>query len=204
MEDVTGTTRRHGTLLEEAILQAVRAEVAEHGYAATTYEAVATRARTSKPVLYRRWATKARMVLAAMTAVQASDYTTPDTGSLRGDLAALLQSMRTGFEQNGRSTLLSLIADLRQQDAAALRTLMFARGVEMVRPALIRAQERDELGPGRLPERVLLLPFDLARHELLIAGSLPDDALLAILDDVVLPLFVVRSREVTLPAEGSR
>jgi AcrR family transcriptional regulator len=189
-------------LLEEAILHAVRAEVAEHGYAATTYEAVATRARTSKPVLYRRWPTKAEMVLAAATAVQASDLTTPDTGSLRGDLAALLQSMRTVFERTGRTTMLSLMAELGQQDAAALRTLMFARGVEIVRPALIRAQERDELGTSWLPERVLSLPFDLARHELAIVGSLPDDVLLAIVDDVVLPLFVVRSREVTPPAEG--
>ena len=39
-----------------AIRDATYAELKEHGYSGVTFEGVARRAKTSKPVLYRRWA----------------------------------------------------------------------------------------------------------------------------------------------------
>ncbi|MGK2867874.1 MAG: helix-turn-helix domain-containing protein, partial [Mycobacterium sp.] len=47
--------RRRGDELETAIRAAVMTLLTEHGPAAVTMEAVAATARTSKPVLYRRW-----------------------------------------------------------------------------------------------------------------------------------------------------
>ncbi|MGV0599856.1 helix-turn-helix domain-containing protein, partial [Mycolicibacterium pulveris] len=47
--------RRRGEELDGAIRTAVLRLLAEHGPAGVTMEAVAAAARTSKPVLYRRW-----------------------------------------------------------------------------------------------------------------------------------------------------
>ena len=61
-----------------------------------TYEAVAARAETSKPVLYRRWPTKVDLVLAALQHGGLFDRrTVPDTGTLRGDILATLRTSTT-------------------------------------------------------------------------------------------------------------
>ena len=78
------TTRRRGSALEAAIFAAVWAELADNGYMGLTIAGVAVRAGTSKPVLYRRWPNRARLVYAAL-ANSHRTIVSPDTGSLRGD-----------------------------------------------------------------------------------------------------------------------
>jgi AcrR family transcriptional regulator len=58
--------RKRGAALEDAILEATFAELSEVGYLALTVEAVAARAHTGKASIYRRWPTKAQLVLDAM------------------------------------------------------------------------------------------------------------------------------------------
>ena len=53
----------------------------------STMDAVATRAKASKATLYRRWTDKLTLVIDALVAQKAAPEP-PDTGSLRGDLAA--------------------------------------------------------------------------------------------------------------------
>jgi AcrR family transcriptional regulator len=59
-------TRRRGEALETAILDAAWEELVEVGFPKLTMESVATRARTSVPVLYRRWAGTDVLVIAAI------------------------------------------------------------------------------------------------------------------------------------------
>jgi len=54
--------------LEAAIFQVVLQELAETGYVNFSIERIAARAGTSKPVIYRRWPTRARLVYAALRA----------------------------------------------------------------------------------------------------------------------------------------
>jgi AcrR family transcriptional regulator len=85
-------TRRHGKALERALLDAAWDEMVEGGYAAFTMDAVAARADTSRPVLYRRWSDKHELVRAAVVhALDRDVITIPDTGSLRGDTIALMK-----------------------------------------------------------------------------------------------------------------
>ena len=58
----------------------------EHGYDRLTVEAVATEARSSKATMYRRWPSKAQLVLAAFIEGTRVAEVAPHTGSLRGDL----------------------------------------------------------------------------------------------------------------------
>src|SRR5436305_10798418 len=58
--------RRRGAALEDAIRAAAFDELTEVGYTAFSVESVAARARTGKSSIYRRWPTKAGLVLDAL------------------------------------------------------------------------------------------------------------------------------------------
>ena len=187
-------TRRHGRELVRAIHQAVLAEIAEHGYPGITFDGVATRAGTSKPVLYRRWSSKADMVLDALMDGSPELTVPADTGSLSGDLKAFLRNMRSLMERAGRQTMLSLLAELDRTAGESVRDLLFARGADVIEPLLDRARARGELGSAPLPPRMVALPLDLVRHEVLFAGSLTEETLDTIVDELAVPLLTARSR----------
>lgn len=65
---VPAPQRRRGAALEDAILAAAFAELTDAGYAAFSVEGVATRARTGKASIYRRWPTKQELVMDALLA----------------------------------------------------------------------------------------------------------------------------------------
>lgn len=188
-----GVTRRHGAALVGAIREAVLVEIAEHGYGATTYDGVARRAGTSKPVLYRRWPTKAQMVLDAVVTAHPGMVVPPDTGSLAGDLRALLVAVRSSIEVSGRRTVLSLLADLDPDSGTAVRELLFTRGAGLLEPLVDRARGRGEIGSAPVAAFVVLLPLDLVRHELLVVGALTDARLDEIVDDIAVPLLRLQS-----------
>jgi AcrR family transcriptional regulator len=71
----------------EAELLAVTLELLQQeGYDGLTVDAVAARARASKATVYRRWPTKAELVLAAFIEGVRQVAVAPETGTLRGDL----------------------------------------------------------------------------------------------------------------------
>ena len=89
-------TRRRGAELEAAILDAAWEQLIAEGYEHFTIDTVAARARTSKPVLYRRWKTREDLLRATVRHRGAADPPAiPDTGTLRGDLLALLTHANT-------------------------------------------------------------------------------------------------------------
>ncbi len=63
-------------------------------------------------MLYRRWPTKAEMVIDALAAAHPGVVVPRDTGSLAGDLKAFLATVRSSIEESGRRTVLSLLAEL--------------------------------------------------------------------------------------------
>jgi AcrR family transcriptional regulator len=78
----------------EAELLAVTLELLqEHGYDRLTVDAVAMTARASKATIYRRWPTKAELVLAAFVEGTRQVAVDPDTGTLRDDLLQLGESI---------------------------------------------------------------------------------------------------------------
>jgi AcrR family transcriptional regulator len=76
--------------LTEAIRDAVLEELAAHGYGRMSIEGVARRAGVGKTTIYRRWSSKLQMVIDVVSAVAVQGMAPPDTGSLRGDLRAML------------------------------------------------------------------------------------------------------------------
>jgi AcrR family transcriptional regulator len=187
-------TRRHGAELEAAILDAAWEQLIAEGYEHFTIDTVAARARTSKPVLYRRWKTREDLLRATAGHRGAADAPAiPDTGTLRGDLLALLNQANT--TRNPMAALVSSMlgsyynqagptpAELRE---AFLSQRSSGRAVEQV---VDRAVDRGEIDPARLTPRIIDLPFDLFRHEMLMTlKPVPDHVLRQIVDDIFIPL----------------
>jgi AcrR family transcriptional regulator len=99
-------TRRRGAELEDAILDAAWEQLVAEGYEHFTMETVAARAEASKPVLYRRWKTRDELLRAAVRRQgNESARPIPDTGTLRGDVLALLADANT--ERNPMAALVS-------------------------------------------------------------------------------------------------
>ena len=135
---------------EAAILAAVMDVVSEHGFDGLSFEEVARRSQCSKATLYRRWSTRQEMVVAAVKAA-ASSGTAPspvDTGSLRGDLLALLERLEASMSTGGRVSLLLLQAGI--EDPALCHSIEEAAGPTGARlPANVM---RAAIDRGELPE----------------------------------------------------
>jgi AcrR family transcriptional regulator len=187
--------RRHGKQLESALLATAWDELVEVGYARLTMESVAVRARTSEPVLYRRWANKDQLVFAAIEHHRnANPVATPDTGTLRGDLLAQLTAVSealAGFYAIAAAAAFSgLLADTGLTPAQARDKVMDAQSLPRVRVIYQRAHDRGEIDLERIPAAVLAMPFDLVRHDLLMdLEPLRPARIQSIVDELFLPLL---------------
>jgi AcrR family transcriptional regulator len=186
--------RRHGKQLESALLAAGWDELVEVGYAHLTMGSVAVRARTSEAVLYRRWANKDQLVLAAIEHYRnANPVAVPDTGALRSDLFAQLTGLSealAGFYAIAAAAAFSgLLADTGLTPAQAREKVMEAQQLPRIRPIYQRAHDRGELNLEGIPPAVLAMPFDLVRHDMLMDLKPPKPARIqSIVDELFLPL----------------
>jgi AcrR family transcriptional regulator len=188
--------RRRGADLEDAILDAAWEQLTAEGYGHFTIDTVAARARTSKPVLYRRWKTSDELLHAAIRhrgAVTA--VPDPDTGTLRGDFLVLLRRANT-LRSDMAALLSSLLGSYYDQTGlspADLRNEFLSGRTSATERAIERAVSRGEIDPARLTPRIASLPFDLWRHELMMTlKPVPDHVLRQIVDDIFIPLVAYR------------
>jgi AcrR family transcriptional regulator len=192
-----GSSRRRGDLLERSLLAAAWDELLAVGSASLTMDGVAARAGTSKTVLYRRWRSRPELVLAAMR--QRGPLLSgapPDTGSLRGDVLALLRRVAAGLRELGPEVIVGLLAEyLRDPELLAyLRPHVLSLGLEVMRGLLHRAAERGEISTASVASRVASLPVDLLRHEIFVTqGAVSDAVLVEIVDEIFLPLVGARA-----------
>jgi AcrR family transcriptional regulator len=184
--------RRRGTELEQAILDAAWEQLTAEGYEHFTIDTVAARARTSKPVLYRRWKTREDLLHATVRHRGAADPpSVPDTGTLRGDLLALLTHANTNRNPMAAlvSSMLGSYYNQASPSPAELRDAFLSQRGSAVEKVVNRAVERGEIDPARLTPRIINLPFDLFRNEMLMTlKPVPDHVLRQIVDDIFIPL----------------
>jgi AcrR family transcriptional regulator len=182
--------RRRGIRLQHAILDAAWAELIERGYPGLTLEGVARRAGTSRPVLYRRWPSRTALATAALGRHLAQHpIVVPDLGSVRDEICLLLRQM----SERARPDMIALFFDMQKDlvDQHSNLADMRARIVEpdLMQTILRRAIDRGEIAAARLTPRIVSLPTDLARHEILMTFEpLSDEAIKEIVDEVFLPL----------------
>ncbi|ODQ93744.1 TetR/AcrR family transcriptional regulator [Mycolicibacterium holsaticum] len=76
--------------IDGAVLEATVELLGQTGYAGLSVDAIARRAATSKPAIYRRWPSKAHVVHEAVFPIGAATEL-PDTGSVGGDVREILR-----------------------------------------------------------------------------------------------------------------
>ena len=186
----TGKPRRRGQALEAAIFKIVLQELAQTGYVNFSIERIAGKAKTSKPVIYRRWPTRAQLVYAALRAnrpLYSSEA--PDTGTVRGDLTAILRRVSEMVDEVSPEVIFGLTAELLREKQPLLFAEVHERTVKTMTEILSRGVRRGEIAAEKLTPRLAALPFDLVRYQLMVLQQrLSAQDMDEIVDQIFLPL----------------
>jgi len=157
-----GPGRPRSAEASTAILDAAFSLLGEKGYAGVSVDAIARRAHVSKATLYRRWPSKAELVVAALA--QAPPLGPPPGRDLESDLVALIEDYLAIAEATPLGTALpALVAESARDPelARALAPLVRDRGAPL-RNAFARGVVRGEIPPAAdldLALRLCLGPF---------------------------------------------
>lgn len=138
---------------------------------------VARRAGVHETSIYRRWGTRANLILDAVLGEVQAAVPAPDTGSLRGDLIALHRSIATFITTPVGELLLRLAlrSDLPEEHSA--RERFWAERFSTGQVVLERARDRGELRTGLDCRLVLEALFGVLYVRLLLTGEPIDAAL---------------------------
>jgi AcrR family transcriptional regulator len=176
---------------EEEILDATVAVVAELGYDRLTMDAVATAAKASKATLYRRWTSKAELVVDAISRAKGCPMPEDvDTGSLRGDLISMSCGDGGFTDQLPMSVIAGLLTAL-HRDAdlqKAFQELFLAPRIALTNRIYERAVQRGEIAP-EVDVQLLstTLPAVIIHHAYILGVEPTDDLILRVIDNVILP-----------------
>jgi AcrR family transcriptional regulator len=161
----------------------------EHGYDRLTVDAVAAKARASKATVYRRWPSKAELVLAAFIEGTRLVAVPPNTGTLRGDLLQLGELICQQVEQRA-ATIRAVLVEVSRNPA--LNDVMQCQFLDQ-RKALIddilhQAVDRGEIDAAAINDELWdLLPGYLIFRSIIQGRAPTEDTVQALVDEVVIP-----------------
>jgi AcrR family transcriptional regulator len=185
------------TELSEQLLAVAMDILADEGWGRLNSDRVAARARAGKAGIYRRWPTMSALARHAVSRFQLVDRP-EDTGSLRGDVAALVQRLHRPLSRE-ECAVASIVGAARHDDelragldAALVRPL--ARAVAFVGDcAAARGEPVPEARLALL--RSVVEAFYWQRYTVAGDGAVSAERLDGLVDDVLLPL-VAGDREI--------
>lgn len=164
--------------IDDAVLRATVDLIGTTGYADLSVDAIARRAGTSKPAIYRRWPSKAHLVHEAVFPLDDATEL-PDTASLAGDVREMVRrTVDVLTTPAARAALPGLVgemaADLTLHAALLERfsSILSSGLTHRLRDAAARGEVRPEVTAADLTEAVAGITF-LA---LLTRGATLDDA----------------------------
>ena len=185
----TPDPQRRRSKSHNAILNATVKLLEAKGYKDLTIEGIAAEAGAGKQTIYRWWGSKAELVMEAYMAVSDVRVPEPDTGTLRGDLKAILLPV---FE---------LSKDYTQGTALANKTLMAEAQLDEhflityrelhkhwwrpLRRVLARAKERGELARNANAEALIDVMLGAAWYRMLLEHAPLDEAFAVTLIELV-------------------
>lgn len=207
MEPVKHTTdhpppRRGGRPLDPsrdaAILQAALDGLAELGYDRLSMDEIAARAHAGKGALYRRWPSKAALVVDAIVAWREAraPIHAPDTGSLRGDFEAMIEAVPE-FDEAAKQQIavfhgLATAASRDPELKAAISAQVLGRPRRLLAEVLQRAVARGEIPADRDLELIpdIIIGLNLVR---VMMGEFPDRAYVErVLRTIIYPLVTTQ------------
>ena len=180
--------------LDAAILEAALEGLGEQGYDRMSMDDIASRARVGKAAIYRRWPSKAAVVADAIAHWRRGlgPVDPPNTGSLRGDIDALVAAV-PDFDDAALSTIKVIVGAATAAMhhpvlAAALDDLALSVPRQMMQVVLDQAVARGEIPSGR--DLTLIPDAVLGLNVLRVMAGRPTDRVYVrrVLEQVVLPL----------------
>ncbi|MEU9996791.1 TetR/AcrR family transcriptional regulator [Streptomyces sp. NPDC050848] len=179
-----GTPRRApagAAVLREDVTEAIRAavfdELAAVGFARMSIEGIARRAGVGKTAVYRRWKSKLSLVLDLLGAFATQGLPAPATGSLYGDVRALLEVASHALRHPVASQVIPdlLVEAARQPEIAqAIKAALLDSQQGVVAQIVREAVARGELSEDADPDRALdLVVGPLYWRLVVVRGELP-------------------------------
>jgi len=177
---------------DPAILNAALAALTENGYDATSMDDIASRAGVGKAAIYRRWSSKAALMTDVLVYWRPDLRTddAPDTGSLTGDLEALIDRAVRNDNTLITTDLVLRVAVEAARDpqlATAFDNLLLMRGRRIVSAILARAAARGEISADRDWSLVADVLTAMSLLRVLNGQSADADFLRQVIDTLVLP-----------------
>ncbi|MEW5813419.1 MAG: TetR/AcrR family transcriptional regulator [Actinomycetota bacterium] len=174
---------------EAELLQVTLRLLQTHGYDRLTVDAVAAEAKASKATMYRRWPSKADLVLAAFIEGTRESAIAPNTGNLRDDLIAIGTAVAAQAREH-TSTLRAVLNEMShsQQLRAAMQDKFVRHRHTMIEEVLAAAVDRGEIEQAAInPEIWDVLPGYLVFRCLISERPPTDDTVRMLVDEVLLP-----------------
>jgi AcrR family transcriptional regulator len=147
--------RRRSGRSHEAVLAAATTVVGRRGYSSASIEEIAGKAGVGKQTIYRWWPNKASLFIEVYGRLAPAQLVADDTGSLTGDLHALVARLSTLYTKTAAGNILAgLIADAQTDPALAmqLRDAYVAPRRVIIRKVIERAVGRGEIVPPIAPD----------------------------------------------------
>jgi AcrR family transcriptional regulator len=185
--------RKRDHTRDPEILEAAIDVLAECGYDRMTIDMVASRAKAGKATLYRRWPSKAELVVDAVACMKRADLSPehlPDTGTLRGDLLATIRPHSLEESERKLQVMGGLVSMLSRdpQLADAVEAAITEPRVAINRALMRRAMDRGEIPESADIETISHIGPAMAAYRTLVQRKPVDrDFLVSIIDGVVLP-----------------
>jgi AcrR family transcriptional regulator len=162
----------------------------EHGYERLTIDAVAAMARASKATVYRRWPSKAELVLAAfIEGCRQVAVAPPCTGTLRGDLLRLGEAISQHARQQA-ATIRAVMVEVSRHPALhdAMQNQFLDQRKALIQQVLRQAADRGEIEHAVISDELWdLLPGYLIFRSIMPNRPPTEHTVQAIVDDVLIP-----------------
>jgi AcrR family transcriptional regulator len=180
----------------EAELLAVTLQLLQQeGYDGLTVDAVAATARASKATVYRRWPTKAELVLASFIEGVRQVAVAPETGSLRGDLMQLGEVICDQARAHA-STMRAVMVEVSRNDALndVMRHQFLDQRKALFEHVLGQAVDRGEIEADAVTEDLWdVMPGYLIFRSIWSARPPTRQTVAALVDDVMIPSLTRRT-----------
>jgi AcrR family transcriptional regulator len=181
---------------ETELLEVTLRLLQEHGYDQLTVDAVASAAHASKSTVYRRWPSKAELVLAAFIEGVRQIAVVPNTGTLRGDLIKLGEACGEHGRQHA-STIRAVMVEVSRHPALndALEEQFLKQRKALIQHVLQQAVDRGEITKDAITDELWdLLPGYLIFRSIM-PGPPPTRRTVQLLVDQFLVPGLTRTRE---------
>ena len=185
--------RKRDHTRDPEILDAALEVLAEVGYDGMTMDMVAARAKAGKATLYRRWPSKAELVLDAVAHMKRGQVDLdrlPDTGTLRGDLVAMIKPQSIE-EAERKLKVMAGLASMLSHDrglAEAVNAAIVEPWADAHRMFMNRAVDRGEIPAAADVETLSHVVPSMAAYRTLIQRKPVDrDFLVSLIDGLLLP-----------------